>query len=171
MENNRTITISLATAKEWYKGDNDVLKNLALQAFTETELQTHSCVKSWEEFCKCYDITDVEYFIDDLSNISTISDSRDAKVDRNLLATEEDAKAFLALIQLKRLRDQWWEVLDWKADYTDYTYKHIIVAERNEISTACTIRYNRVLIFPTKEVAEDFLKCFRDLIEKAKELI
>lgn len=36
MENNRNITISLETAKEWYKGCNEVLKKLALQVFTET---------------------------------------------------------------------------------------------------------------------------------------
>ena len=47
----RTLEITLATAKEWYKGDNSVLKELALQAFTETELQPVTCVKSWEEFC------------------------------------------------------------------------------------------------------------------------
>ena len=168
----RSIKISLATAKAWYKGDNTVLKELALQVFTETELQKDTCVRSWEEFCECYDVSDDEYYIDSSSCIhSTMVDSRHPKTDRNILATNKDAEAFLALMQLKRLRDQWWEVLDWKPDYTEYSYKHIIVVEKNEISTAYTIRYNRVLIFPTKEVSEDFLNCFRDLIEIAKELL
>lgn len=35
----RTLEITLEMAKEWYRGDNEVLKNLALQAFTETELK------------------------------------------------------------------------------------------------------------------------------------
>lgn len=30
---------------------------------------------------------------------------------------------------------------------------------------------NRFLAFPTEEIAKDFLNCFKDLIEKAKELI
>ena len=168
---NRTIEISLATAKEWYKGDNEVLKNLALQAYTEDELQIPTCVRSWEEFCEKYDKND-EYFI------GTFSDSicsgvgiRDSKRDRNLLATKKDAEAFRALMQLVRLRDQWWETLDWEPDYTDYKYKYFISAETNKLNVACTIRYNRILIFPTKEVAEDFLNCFRDLIEKAKKYV
>ena len=168
----RTIEVSLAIAKEWYKGDNDTLKELALQAFSESELKSISCVRSWEEFCKCYDVSGVEYFINHLSNISTIEQGcRDVKGDKNLLATKEDAEAFLALIQLKRLRDQWWESLDWKPDYTNYDYKHTIVVDKNKISISSAITYHRFLAFPTCNIAEDFLNCFKDLIEIAKELI
>ena len=168
----KSIEVSLAKAKAWYKGDNTALKELALQVFTESELQTDSCVRSWEEFCECYDVSDNEYYIDSSSCIHlTMVDSRGPKTDRNVLSTEKDAEAFLALMQLKRLRDQWWEVLGWKPDYTECSYKHIIVVEKNEITTAYTIRFHRFLIFPTKEVAEDFLNCFRDLIEIAKELL
>lgn len=168
----RNIKVSLETAKEWYKGDNNTLKELALQAFEENELQHVTCVRSWEEFCEYYALSNDEYYINNSANIEeALFYPRHFKTDRNVLATKEDCEAFLALMQLKRLRDQWWEVLDWKPDYTEYSYKHIIVVEKNEISIAYTIRYNRVLIFPTKEVAEDFLNCFRDLIEIAKELL
>jgi hypothetical protein len=98
--------------------------------------------------------------------------NRDADEDRNLLATKEDAEAVLALIQLKRLRDQWWEALDWKPDYTDSSsYKYVIQLTRNKITIDYIQTINRFLTFPTKEIAEDFLLCFKDLIEKAKELI
>ena len=169
----RTLEITLAMAKEWYKGDNNALKELALQAFNESELKRISCVKSWEEFCKCYDISGVEYFIGHLSNISTIEQGcRDVKADRNLLATKEDAEAFLALIQLKRLRDQWWESLNWNPGYTDYKHNNYAIIKFNdEIIVDAVFKFYSFLIFPTREIAEEFLNCFKDLIEKAKELI
>lgn len=86
------------------------------------------------------------------------------------LATKEDAEAFLAIMQLKRLRDQWWENLNWKPDYTDSSsYKYVIQLIRNEITIDYIHTINRFLVFPTKEVAEEFLLCFKDLIQKAKE--
>lgn len=50
------------TAKEWYKQGGD-LRKIALQAFTETELQ--SLPKSWEEYCKInpYLTKDKEFFL------------------------------------------------------------------------------------------------------------
>lgn len=169
----RAIEISLETAKEWYKGDNEVLKNLSLQAFNKKELQLISCVRSWEEFCTKSDNCVNEYFIDSFScTCVNDRDFRQAKVDRNLLATKEDAEAVLALIQLKRLRDQWWEALDWKPDFTDEaTCKYTILLVKNEIKIYEYYFFSNFLSFPTKEIAEDFLKCFEDLINKAKELI
>lgn len=169
----RTLEITLAMAKEWYKGDNEVLKNLALQAFTETELQPVTCVKSWEEFCEQNRKVNCEYYINTGSQIHTcIGSFRDSGGDKNLLATKEDAEAVLALIQLKRLRDQWWESLNWKPDYTNYMLKKYgITLNRDEIIVDAFFVFNRFLMFPTREIAEEFLKCFGYLIEKAKEWI
>ena len=170
----RTIKISLETAKEWYKGNNNALKELALQAFTEKELQPITCVRSWEDFCKKYNRNN-EYFINQFSEVTSVSHfcnyPRDSKVDKNLLATKEDSEAFLALMQLKRLRDQWWKALDWKPDYTNYNCKYAIKINENKIVIDKDFSYQRFLAFSTKEIAEDFLMCFGDLIKKAKELI
>lgn len=164
--------------KEGYynmKGTPEVLKKLALQAFTEIELQQATCVKSWKEFCKTHNRKG-EYFINQFSEAIPVVDfcnhPRDSKVDKNLLASKKDAEAILALIQLKRLRDQWWESLNWKPDYTNNKItKYTIVLIRNKIVIDYTYILDRFLTFPTREIAEDFLKCFGDLIEKAKELI
>ena len=50
MEEKRNIQIDLTTAKEWYKGDNETLKKLALQAFTEEELTKVELPKTFEEY-------------------------------------------------------------------------------------------------------------------------
>ena len=168
----RTIEISLKTAKEWYKGDNKVLKNLALQAFSKKELDVY-CVRSWEEFCKNYDTNDDDCFIGVYSDIIARGvHARDINLDKNLLGTKEDAEVFLALIQLKRLRDQWWESLKWKPDYmNDKSSKYAIILFKNTFVIDSCYTVNRFLVFPIEEIATDFLNCFKDLIEKVKELI
>ena len=49
MKEERNITLTLDKAKEWYKKGGE-LKEIALQAFTEKEL--NPLPRSWEEFCK-----------------------------------------------------------------------------------------------------------------------
>ena len=39
MEENRTITISIKKAREWYRSGNSTLKELSLQAFSKDELR------------------------------------------------------------------------------------------------------------------------------------
>ena len=61
--------------------------------------------------------------------------------------------------------------MNWKPDYTDDSCKYTIVVDKNEISIGTAITYHIFLAFPTEEIAEEFLECFEELIEKAKELI
>lgn len=51
MKEKRNITLTLDKAKEWYKKGGE-LKEVALQAFTEKEL--NPLPKSWEEYCRKY---------------------------------------------------------------------------------------------------------------------
>lgn len=73
-------------------------------------------------------------------------------------------------MQLHRLRDvyrQGW-VPDWNnKNQRKYTIKYKL----NKITIDYWNEIQDFLSFQTKEVAEEFLKNFRDLIEKAKELI
>lgn len=131
--------------------------------------------RSWEEFCENYPLKD-DCFIRNDSTISSakalglIDDSRHSVEGRNWCTSKEEAKAFLALMQLRQLRKAW--VGDWEQ------YKRTLVAgifysvSENKI----TVSYDRfwsniTLSFPTKEMAEDFLSCFRDLCETAKILL
>lgn len=64
------------------------------------------------------------------------------------------------------------ESLNWKPDYTNNKInKYHLLINRDKIDTDCSCTIKRFLSFPTEEVAKGFLNCFRDLIEKAKELI
>jgi len=68
MDGTRQVIISLESAKEWYKGDNLTLKNIALQAYTEQELNEVSWadIKTYEDACKALGIkTDIILHCDD----------------------------------------------------------------------------------------------------------
>ena len=80
--------------------------------------------------------------------------------------TENEAEAFCALGKLIQLRDAWWG--KWKPDWNELYTKYTIVNARGCIDFNTATFNSRVLSFPTKEMATDFLETFRDLIEEAK---
>lgn len=81
-------------------------------------------------------------------------------------ATETEAKAFCAFGKLIQLRDAW--VGDWKPDWKEVYNKYTIINARDRIDLNTAIFDSGALAFPTKEMANDFLETFRDLIEQAK---
>lgn len=131
--------------------------------------------KSWEEFCKNHPDCEGEYFIDyngDVSRIDWTTSERGANSRGNLLQTQEDANAILALIQLTRLHDEW--VGDWKPKPIwdgHVEIKYEIIIQSNKINVVDFGALQSLLMFPTREMAEEFVNCFRDLIEKAKRYI
>lgn len=58
----------------------------------------------------------------------------------------------------------------WKPDWSDCR-KFAIVVEGNEILTDVSVKRNRILVFPTEEMRDEFLKVFRNYIEECKELL
>lgn len=131
--------------------------------------------RSWREFCENCPRTANEYFIGYDSSIGQIFNTpcpRDAEHDKNICSSKEEAKAFLALMQLRQLRKAW--VGDWEPDgMTDFSaIRHDISYGRSNVIASENYHYQtRTLSFPTKEMAKEFLECFRDLCETAKCLL
>lgn len=125
--------------------------------------------RSWEEFCKMYRETQGEYYIGDESDIMRVTfGTRHGIANKNLCTSEEEAEAFLALMQLRQLRKAW--VGDWEPIKGE-TYWGIF---NNIAAGICTNPFamsNTAMSFPTPEMAEDFLSCFSDLCETAKILL
>lgn len=123
--------------------------------------------RSWEEFCENYPRTKDEYFINDNSSIDQVTyNPRNARYDKNICISREEAEAFLALMQLRQLRKAW--IGDW-SDTDGAAYS--IYVEKGIILSIGKFGVNRVLHFPSLEMAKDFLSCFRDLCETAKVLL
>ena len=172
----RKIEIDINTAKEWYNSNNEYLKAIALQAFSEQEL-TKFLPETWKDWCiKHNNCHNTKYYIDKRSNIieTGFGYFDNWEEDKNVLNTKEDAEAHLALMQLHVLRDSYRDYYQkgWKPDWTSNNeYKHCIVLYKQKVQVIFQCGEHRFLSFPTKELAEQFLENFKDLIRKAKDLI
>ena len=71
------------------------------------------------------------------------------------------------MIQLEQLRNCWRK--GWKPEY--YSTSYAIKRSNDEIHVIQVYSVSAFLSFPTREKAEEFLECFKDLIEKAGDLI
>lgn len=127
--------------------------------------------KTWEEFCNRTPIRQ-EYFIGYDSKINLRENKgRTSCGDRNLHASEVEAEATLALMQLRQLRKAW--VGDWEQPNSHsitYVIKYDLDTNKVRLASgnfwgSCT------LSFPILEMAKEFLNCFRDLCETAKILL
>ena len=125
--------------------------------------------RSWKEFCDMYPNVKEEYYINGCSTLMKVSKQyRHPMTDRSLLSSEEEAEAFLALMQLHQLRKAW--VGDWKQEKSGAAA--VIVYNINEdkiiVDYSCM---SRPLSFPTQLMAYDFLGCFKDLCKTVKILL
>ena len=78
------------------------------------------------------------------------------------------AQPFIAMMQLMSLRQAW--IGDWEPDWKDSTNWCIIF--RMGVLEVDFFNYTaHPLSFQTAEIAEDFMNCFKDLLEIAKPLI
>lgn len=147
----------------------EALTAIVSALFKEYEKQ-NELPKTWEEFCKNTPIQKGECLINAFSEIrETISagDDRDADEDRTYFTSKQEAKAFLALMQLRQLRKAY--VKDWEPDYKQQYYGIVFSIHGLDI-----IPYTLVpksMSFPTYKLAEQFLNNFKDLLEIAKPLL
>lgn len=78
-------------------------------------------------------------------------------------------------IRLIRCRDAYWKVAgeqmglgkSWEPDWDNLSTNHEFI----KISKGCFTYSSRVLVFPTKEMCDEFFKNFKELIEKCKKLL
>lgn len=129
--------------------------------------------RSWEEFCERFPIKRGEACVTTHSGVYMHEDRDKLRLpehDKTYCVTEKEAEAFLALMQLRQLRKAWvgnWEqTSDSGIGYILYDIKV------NRLATgfgkfSCFI----TLSFPSCGMAEDFLGCFKDLCETAKNLL
>ena len=80
------------------------------------------------------------------------------------------AQPFIAMMQLMSLRQAW--IGDWKPDWScGYSSNYCVVGAGDRFDVCILGKCRYALSFPTKEMAEDFMDCFKGLLEIAKPLI
>ena len=162
MKEERNITLTLDKAKEWYKKGGE-LKEIALQAFTEKEL--NPLPRSWEEFATNH--ARMGYYIS--SDGKPLMCASSGKLSSpHVCPSKKSAEAHLAMMQLEQLRNCWWG--GWEPEWSNCE-KYVIKWDKNDLIVFTARNIHAFLVFPTREMAEEFLKCFRDLIEQAGDLI
>lgn len=127
---------------------------------------------TWEKFCLDNHINKGECYINIVSDINYASTgtARCRNVDKNILPDKKTAESFLALMQLVQLRDCYRQ--GWKPDWKDSNQQKFSVITCYDVLYPDTfIATKSILSFQTAEIRDEFLKNFKDLIEKAKELI
>ena len=143
MKEERNITLTLDKAKEWYNKGGE-LKEIALQAFTEKELNL--LPRSWEEYCRKYGC----------ACLSTRYTNIPLKYD--------------ALLKLEQLRDCWRQ--GWVPNWLDDNEtKYVIIEWKDKSLVKTASATHSFLSFPNYILALEFQKCFKDLIKKAGDLI
>jgi hypothetical protein len=165
MKEERNITLTLDKAKEWYKKGGE-LKEIALQAFTEKEL--NPLPRSWKEFCENYPVKNGECVIESEDRISVSPWAISVRRLKTWIPSKKSAEAHLAMIQLEQLRDCWRN--GWEPEWNN-SEKYVIKWEGNSLRVFTAGRIHAFLAFPTREMAKEFQECFKDLIEKAGDLI
>ena len=120
-------------------------------------------IKSWD---------DLEYllgsYVSSCSTIVYINKTEVAPNNKNIFSTKELAEAALAMAQLSQLRDRYRD--GWVPDFKDSTIKYCIYFYDNEPAFGTCMKESSFLCFETKDLAEEFLENFRDLIIKAQPL-
>lgn len=118
--------------------------------------------KTWEEFCKNNPIKDVEVIINMCGTLTYLIPGRKRRFnDKSALPNPLAAKAHLALMKLHQLRDSYRE------GFSKFPY----AISRNGNHLYISNNEDKFLSFQTKEIADEFLFNFRDLIEQAGDLI
>ena len=170
MENKRNIQIDLTTAKEWYKQGGD-LRKIALQAFTEAELQ--SLPSSWEEYCKInpYLTKDKEFFLAPDGTVTNVPQNCYRRVDFTLsMSSKKRAEQFVVLSKLLQIRDyynQGWEP-DWDNEIEN---KFVIMGERGKLVLYVFSFTMCLFAFKTKELRDEFFENFKSDLEFIKEFL
>lgn len=121
--------------------------------------------KTWEELEKV-----TGFYVTPNCFTSKVVKGDAADSNKNLFVTPEQAEAAVALAQLSQLRDAYRQ--GWKPDWKNgLTKKYVIFCEDSHFRIDYWYTREYFLSFESQAIAQEFLKNFKDLIEKAQPLM
>ena len=156
----RQIELPLETAKRWYEQGGE-LKEMALGAFSEKELIGDGLSKTWDEYCSKHG--DMGVIIKASLGTAYVA------LNKHIFSDYKQTQAYIAKMKLHLLRDEYRQ--GWKPNYNIRQDKYTIIYSNNWGLTVGIYQTPRFLSFKSREIAEEFLTNFRELIEEAGDLI
>ena len=115
--------------------------------------------KTWEDYCSLMKGKTMYYTNCNTITVSGFSDAHDKFVNK------KRAEQFIALGKLLQLRDYWVKRSEFKDAIGVFTLSDGVIATHEfDID-------DYALTFPTQEMADKFITCFRDLIKQASPLV
>ena len=156
----RQIELPLDTAKRWYEQGGE-LKEMALGAFSEKELIGDGLPKTWDEYCAKHG--DMGVIIKASLGTAYVA------LNKHVFSDYKQAQAHITKMKLHLLRDEY--RLGWLPNYKIRQDKYTIVYSNNWGLTVAIYQTPRFLSFQSREIVEEFLTNFRDLIKEAGDLI
>ena len=159
-----------------YKGNSyltheSYIKSIRLSTKEEIDLVKSKYPKLFQK--KWDDFGTVDgYYIDYSSNVRKIYINA-CKYNRNIIPTEKEANAILALMQLIQWRDKanGQKLEEWCDWNSAAQIKYCIYKFKNNIDRNNYIYYNCILAFKTEEIRDQFMIDHKNLIEEAKILL
>lgn len=144
----------------------ELIDGVAVVTFRE---KARRLPETWEEFCDNYLIKAGEAYIRDDCGVDNVNRGKRCNItDRNILPDHATAEAVLALCQLIQLRNAYNG--DWVPDWEDENRKYTFDFYEDDISNFICYASSKIFFFKTEELRDEFLRNFRDLIEKLKPL-
>ena len=127
--------------------------------------------KTWVEFCNQNKIRKGECSIDICGNAIGHGEGVDRSYvyDKNTLPSKQAVEQHLALMQLHQLRDCYRQ--GWIPDEKDNHDNYLILNNKGEYNISVNNWTSHFLTFQDRDRAKEFLTNFRELIEKAGDLI
>ena len=117
--------------------------------------------KTWEDYCELTKGNTSNY-----ANATTLMVCKDRfNGAYNEFSTKKRAEQFIALGMLLQLRDYWVKRSKFKDAIGIFTWSDGLIVTNN-----CDIN-DFAITFPTQEMADKFITCFRDLIKQASPLV
>ena len=156
----RQIELSLDTAKRLYEQGGEY-RDIALTAFKEHELIGDRLPKTWQEYCAKHG-EEGDKIDESLNSAYTI-------INRYVFLDYKQTQAYIAKMMLHLLRDEYRQ--GWKPNYNIRQDKYTIIYGYNWGISVVVNHTSRFLSFQSREIAEEFLTNFRELIEQAGDLI
>ena len=115
--------------------------------------------KTWEEYCEL--TKGIPSFYSTLNGVDTNKYSGEY----NEFVNKKRAEQFIALGKLLQLRDYWVKHSKFKDAVCIFTWNEVVIDTNKCNTNDCA------LTFPTQEMADKFITCFRDLIKQASPLV